>query len=652
MRCLSCGLSILVLLLVAQPCTAYRRTGTEGAIVNQAVEELDAKRAAAKGLTSSEIALRESPFSQKDLNEAYQGSMKKKLVKTMSNEQATKVTGADILEVALDVKLDGFLELMEEMRNWKHNPIDTNKILASFDAADPLFDLGVITPDRWEYAWKHLPSNILDYAHLTLVFHSPTAHFVPADAKTGVFTFAGWKAEGGAYADPADCSPDDCRVHVNMRDLFTDMDEVTSNLLLHIHYMQQHQSKAYWRCHDADDRGTSCRGRDKCWLSSEDMPKACSGKLVKVPAQPTYSIELKGYEDGVEPIVESLRSKWKVWAERLQTKASALTGCGEEDLKVHVIQGATEAIWLMTSKYAMQEQPAGWSPLGVKLLGGLTGSYGGRFEADDRRYARFLLASKANKSMTGALNAMNDGKHVYDPADGPFSVSTEIISLESWKVGEVDPVVTEKMLADSERGRKCAVLLNVGYAFGTSAMPMGLALKDVFGKSLKAFHAVGKAGGLVGEVGDYQVPSEFFLWDDLKGDTKSKFFTADTSKVDTTLWSGGRQPQIHRGSLMTVPSVVLQTHQLLNKAKLATWHCAGLEMESFWFKKALPDTPGLFLYYTSDIPQAADSSLAHESYPWKEGQTLFNGLVRMVFSQMLQDISAETPSRHWMYSLW
>jgi len=67
-------------------------------------------------------------------------------------------------------------------------------------------------------------------------------------------------------------------------------------------------------------------------------------------------------------------------------------------------------------------------------------------------------------------------------------------------------------------------------------------------------------------------------------------------------------------------------------------------MESLWFKRAFPNLHGLYLYYTSDIPQAADSSLAHESYPWAEGQTLFNGLTRMVLVDILSGASTRVPA--------
>lgn len=602
-------------LLFVQFSTAYRRQGADRIFD----EEQAASRRSGGG---DELAWLRNPFSLKGLNDAYH----KSLAKTAEPKALPWAAKGK----APSAHLDPFVGLMAKFHSGTDREIEVESLIEDFAAAELLFALGEISEERWEYAWKHLPSVVMDYPTVRFVLHAPSKSFKQPDNFKSIYTFAGWEIDGGSYIDVDKCTPEDCSFHIILRDIYTDLDELLSNLLLHVHFLAQHPNKTYHRCRDKKYRFESCRGRDKCWLTAEEPPPPCDGKRIKVKQIPKYTIQLSGFDAGEDQIVDVLRSHWQVWAERLRGKATQLTQCKQEDLKVHVIQGATEALWVMTSEYAMQEQPD------VNL----TGSYGGRYEKADRRYASFLLASKADRNMSSDLNAMNKGKHSYDPQDGPFSVSTEIIDMESWKVGKLDPVVTEKLLQGSEQGRKCGVLLNVGYAFGSAAWPMGLALKDTFGAALKSFHVIGKAGGLVGEVGDYQVSNSFFIWESIAGKSKEKVYTVDTSSVDTDLWSGGRKPQVHSGALMTVPSVVLQSHKLLDAAKPHPFNAVGIEMESFWFKKALPDTPGLYLYYTSDIPQAADSSLAHESYPWQEGQTLFNGLARMVLVQMLQDMGA------------
>ena len=48
-------------------------------------------------------------------------------------------------------------------------------------------------------------------------------------------------------------------------------------------------------------------------------------------------------------------------------------------------------------------------------------------------------------------------------------------------------------------------------------------------------------------------------------------------------------------------------------------------MVFLWIKTKF--TTNIYLYYISDLPLKV--SLAHENYPINEGQTLFNGLLRM-----------------------
>mmetsp|Transcript_103353 Transcript_103353/g.323314 ORF Transcript_103353/g.323314 Transcript_103353/m.323314 type:complete len:633 (+) Transcript_103353:99-1997(+) len=591
-----------------------------------------AMRTASTGLTldDQEASEHQMPFSLMELNDAYRRSLGKSGSKNATLDSFMRMMTYFRPHANFELDMDSLVDDFQRSEALLFE-FDVDSLKEDFRRAEVLFGLGGVSDESWAYAWGHLPSVILDYPRLRFVLHSPVEPWYPADGDDdGVYTFSGWETEGGAFLDPEHCGEEGCVVHVNLRDLYTDMDELVSNLLIHILYMEQHPGRTFWRCQDARDSTRSCRHRGRCSLSLGERPH-CKGPLVSRDAMPEYAVELRGFNDGPEAILQKLDESWRSWAGRLLETASALAGCGHRALKVHVIQGAALAVWIMTSKYAMQSQPEAE----------LAGSYGGRFEEDDRRYARLFLAAEEDNFLPFYIDAWNEGKHVSVPARGPLSVSAEVISLSSWEAGEVDPVVTKSLLDRSSYGRECAVLINTGYAFGTSALPMGRALKHVFGDSLKSFYVIGKAGGLVGQVGDYQVASSFFLWRALRDKAAERVYTADASEVDLTLWSGGRKPAIHQGGMMTVPSVVLQSHRLLDAAKAAPWRAVGIEMESYWFKRALPDTPGLYLYYTSDIPQAAGSTLAHEHYPRREGQTLFNGLVRMALVHMLQGMSHE-----------
>jgi len=521
--------------------------------------------------------------------------------------------------------------LMEALHPRTDQTLDMENIMQLFKQASVIFEVPFVKEATWEYAWRHSISNIMDHPRMHFILHTAASPHVPEDPSKGVHTFSGWPTEGGAFVDERQCKLDHaCTVHINLRDLQTDLDEFVSNLLLHWLFLtQQQQLKEangsaipVHACHDSLTRTSSCRGRGKCWLSLKP-PGDCKGSVSVTKRVPGYSVEVMGMNE--DKHLDTLVEHWSKWAEKLKSEAIKVSGCDAGSLRAHVVQGATEAVWVMTSKFAMRDHG---------LPADLEGRYGGKFEEQDRLYARLMRAMKSNWTLSDNLNAENGKRHAYVQMTDHYSVATELVNMEAWAAGEVDPVVTDALLKKSAKSRKCSVMLSVGYAFGTSALPMGLALKKTFGASLKSFYAVAKAGGLVGKVGDYQVPHSFVHWRDIEHPSEDKIFRIK-AEVDTSLWSGGGNREVHQGALLTVPSVVLQNNALLETARRPPVGAAGLEMESYYFQKALAGTPGLYLYYTSDLPQAADSSLAHEQFPWQEGQTLFNGLVRMTFVHML-----------------
>lgn len=322
------------------------------------------------------------------------------------------------------------------------------------------------------------------------------------------------------------------------------------------------------------------------------------------------------------------------WAAALLDASARATDCSKEDVKVHVLQGATGSLSMMTSKYVF-----GSYVISEVKNTPLQGSYGGTFQDIDEHYSKLLLAQGSSK-LWPSINEANGNSHILVRATSQHSVNSEVIAMESWVAGEVDPAITSDML---QFDRKCTALVNIGYAFGSSAYLMGKAIKDTFGTTLQSFYVVGKAGGLVGNLGDYQIATqcpnfEVTIMDDPMHDRSD--FGPHSPKAQklyralSVVASGGGSRQVHVGKVMTFPAVVLESESIL-KAARDEFGAVGIEMEGYWFKKAFHDTPGAYLYYTSDLPLAEGSSLAHESYPVGEQQTLFNGILRLALVDIL-----------------
>lgn len=539
-----------------------------------------------------------------------------------------------------------YAELMNHLSPHGSGKLDMKDAQEWFNQAQMLFGTPNVSTAHFKYGWRHLPAIIMEHKKIHFVLHRGHLKYTKRENDIEVRVFAGWQSEGGAYYNP-ECG-DDCTIHVNLRDIFTDAHELISNLLLLNQFFGEHAGKTVYRCFDDSNMELACKSGGLCSLNLATVPDCKVQKaFILGPDTPSYSVEFNGRAD--EEVAGTITEWWTPWAEALKKEAVELTGCDASDLKVHFAEGATEGIWLQTSAYAVD--PKYHRRESDEYNGKLEGSYGGQYKEQDELYAQFNLARRANSSLNDQLNDMNKGKHQYISGRDPWSANVEIISMESWKAGEVDPVITEELLANSVAGRKCAVLMNAAYVFGSSSYCMGSALKNVFGDALKTFYVLGKAGGLRGRLGDYQFADTLALWSSMylgssAGITDDKGFRVykvnhGGVEPDASLWSGGGERYIHRGVNMNFPAVVLESLASLHDATAQPWNAVGIEMEGAWFQAALSGVPGLYMYYTSDLPMQEGSTLAHESYPWREGQTLFNGLIRIMFKHLLTILSKD-----------
>lgn len=100
-----------------------------------------------------------------------------------------------------------------------------------------------ITYESWQYAVKHLPLSIFmknNNNNINYILHLPGDYY----NRGKLYTFSGMPLGWSVYAGESikcECRISDtncCEIHINMRDIYTDICEFISNLLLHIKFME------------------------------------------------------------------------------------------------------------------------------------------------------------------------------------------------------------------------------------------------------------------------------------------------------------------------------------------------------------------------------------------------------------------------------
>ncbi len=195
------------------------------------------------------------------------------------------------------------------------------------------------------------------------------------------------------------------------------------------------------------------------------------------------------------------------------------------------------------------------------------------------------------------------------------------------------------------------MLLNMDFAFGAQAEGITRMLVSTFGKAIRSFNVMGKAGGLQGNRGDIQLATHVLL-------SKSSAVTEDSQ--DELRGCGneglpaerlreliGPKVTIHEGKVLTIPGTMMQNVKLLKYYKVI-WGCIGVEMEGSYFARCIaesrkaklvrPDLITRFAYYTSDLPLAVstDTNLATPMRP-NEGVPPLYAIARAMVEQILAE---------------
>jgi hypothetical protein len=165
-----------------------------------------------------------------------------------------------------------------------------------------------------------------------------------------------------------------------------------------------------------------------------------------------------------------------------------------------------------------------------------------------------------------------------------------------------------------------SLVINIDYAFGEQAEEIMRTLLLLFGRNVRSINILGKAGALIGSRGDVIVPTAFIeqsndAFQPLPGETPDAIL-----RLEAALPGRG----VRAGPLLTVGGTLLQNRAMLQFYR-RIWGCVGLEMEGIWYLRAVLEAEELgvlrrdarrrFLYYVSDLPLEAGSSLSERLSP-------------------------------------
>ena len=192
-------------------------------------------------------------------------------------------------------------------------------------------------------------------------------------------------------------------------------------------------------------------------------------------------------------------------------------------------------------------------------------------------------------------------------------------------------------------------IINTDFAFGAQAEGITRALVTIFGKRIRSFNVMGKAGGLIGKRGDVQLATNVLF-------SKSSLLTEDPldelracGNHDVSLERlkqlAGPSRSVHCGNVLTIPGTMLQNAKLLRFYR-TIWQCVGVEMEGSYFARQIreaqrahllsPDVITRFAYYSSDLPLevSASTNLSASMKP-NEGTPPLYAIMRLFLEQIL-----------------
>lgn len=206
----------------------------------------------------------------------------------------------------------------------------------------------------------------------------------------------------------------------------------------------------------------------------------------------------------------------------------------------------------------------------------------------------------------------------------------------------------KKAHSESARPQRC-FLINMDFAFGAQADYITHALILAFGRCIRSFNVMGKAGALVGKRGDIQLPTSIvFSKSALGEDTTDENRSCGNEDLlaQRLRELAGPQIDVHVGPVLTIPGTLLQNERLLRFYRTVIG-CVGLEMEGTYFARQLEEAieTGLlspfvrrrFAYNTSDLPLRTQSASLSKPMSPTEERPPANAILRAILERIFLD---------------
>eukprot|EP00744_Colponema_vietnamica_P003660 GILI01005579.1.p1 GENE.GILI01005579.1~~GILI01005579.1.p1 ORF type:complete len:1307 (-),score=315.73 GILI01005579.1:131-3976(-) len=230
-------------------------------------------------------------------------------------------------------------------------------------------------------------------------------------------------------------------------------------------------------------------------------------------------------------------------------------------------------------------------------------------------------------------------------------LQVDIVPVNQLDMSLIDPLLATR---NCKPAGPRHFILNMDFAFGAQADGITATLVDTFGKHIRSFNVMGKAGGIASSMrrGDIQLASHVLLskssdtTEDYLDELRSCGNLDIPSDFVQTLCGEHSKIQVFNGPVLTIPGTMLQNDKLLLYYR-HIWHCVGVEMEGSYFCRQLKenlkakllndDLITRFAYYTSDMPLHSlqgDASLSTPMRP-NEGTPPLYAVARALLIRIL-----------------